>query len=207
MKSTMPFYGVAAPTMRAIAHEAFDAHPLADAATWQASALALWRGATHREERYVAIELTGYRPYRAFQSLDTVPMYEELIVTGAWWDYVDAIAARRLGPLLAAYPGPMSRLMRRWSRDPDVWRRRSSILSQLTFREATDLRLLYACIEPNLSDREFFIRKAIGWALRAYAWTNPAEVVRYVEAHSNALSPLSRREALKNVRQSDQRHP
>ena len=80
-----------------------------------------------------------------------------------------------------------------------MWKRRTSILCQLSFKADTDLALLYDCIEPNLADREFFIRKAIGWALRQHAWTDAAEVTRYVNAHRARLSPLSVREALKNV--------
>jgi 3-methyladenine DNA glycosylase AlkD len=198
-KSSMPFRGVSAPAQRALYRGIFAAHPLTTAAAWQATVLALWREAGYREERYAAIELTGARPYRAFQTLETVPMYEELIVTGAWWDYVDAIAIHRVGPLVERYPAPMKRLMRRWSRDGDMWRRRTSIICQVAFKAKTDLELLYACIQPNLADREFFIRKAIGWALRSYAWTDPAEITRYVRAHEQALSPLSRREALKNI--------
>ncbi len=90
-------------------------------------------------------------------------------------------------------------MLRRWSRDHNLWKRRTAILAQLGFKEQTDLDLLYACIEPNLSDRDFFIRKAIGWALRQYAWTDPREVARYVRAQGNRLSPLSRREAVKNI--------
>ena len=63
----------------------------------------------------------------------------------------------------------------------------------------TDLDLLYACIEPSLDSREFFLRKAIGWALRQYARTDPAEVRRYVAAHTARLSSLSQREALKRI--------
>ena len=150
MKSTMPFRGVAAPALRAICRSALAAHPLAEAAAWRSTALCLWREATYREERYAAIELTGARQYRGFQSLDTLSMYEEMIVTGAWWDFVDVLASHRLGGLLAAFPAPMTRRMKRWSRDADLWRRRAAILSQLTFKSRTDLELLYACIEPNL---------------------------------------------------------
>jgi 3-methyladenine DNA glycosylase AlkD len=199
MKSVMPFRGVAAPAQRALYKPIFAAHPICDAGEWQATVLALWRGATYREERYAAIELTGARAYKGFQGLHALPMYDEMIVTGAWWDYVDAIAIHRVGALLAAHPAPMRRTMRRWSRDTDLWRRRSAILCQVTFRRQTDLDLLYACIEPNLADREFFIRKAIGWALRSYAWTDPDEVLRYVRANEGRLSALSSREALKNV--------
>jgi 3-methyladenine DNA glycosylase AlkD len=80
-----------------------------------------------------------------------------------------------------------------------MWKRRTAILSQLSFKERTDLKLLYACIEPSLDSPEFFLRKAIGWALRQYAWTNPKEIRRYLKAQSGKLSALSQREALKNL--------
>jgi 3-methyladenine DNA glycosylase AlkD len=126
-------------------------------------------------------------------------MLEEMIVTGAWWDYVDTLASRNLGSILRAEPRRMKPLMRRWARDANLWKRRSAILCQLGFKGTTDLVLLYDCIEPNLSGRDFFIRKAIGWALRQLAWTDPKEVRRYVKANRDRLSPLSVREALKNV--------
>ena len=94
---------------------------------------------------------------------------------------------------------PLQRDLVAWSRDRSLWKRRSSIICQMTLKEKTDLELLYACIEPNLGDRDFFIRKAIGWALRGLAHTNPDEVVHYVGANESRLSPLSKREALKNI--------
>ena len=89
--------------------------------------------------------------------------------------------------------------MRAWSEDKDIWKRRVSIICQVSLKRDTDLELLYANIEPNLADRSFWVRKAIGWSLRAYAWTNPKEVARYVAANESRLSGLSRREALKNI--------
>ena len=80
-----------------------------------------------------------------------------------------------------------------------MWKRRTSIICQLGFKRDTDLDLLYACIRPSLGSKEFFLRKAIGWALRQYAWTDPSEIQRYVREHEDRLSLLSRREALKNV--------
>jgi 3-methyladenine DNA glycosylase AlkD len=127
-----------------------------------------------------------------------MPVLEELIVTGAWWDYVDSVA-QVVGELLRSHPKEIRPLMRAWSKDPDLWKRRVSIICQNSFKGDTDLTLLYANIQPNLADRDFFIRKAIGWALRAYAWTDPQEVARYVRAHEAELSGLSRREALKNI--------
>ena len=93
----------------------------------------------------------------------------------------------------------MKTRMLRWSRARDMWKRRSAIVCQLGFEEDTDLDLLYACIEPPLDSDEFFLRKAIGWALRQYAWTDPDEIVRYVREHEDRLAGLSRRDALKNV--------
>jgi len=199
MKSAMPFLGIQTDERRAICRRVFAAHPLASATEWRAVCLDLWRGAEYRDERHAAIELTGHRLYRDYQKLNTLPMYEEMIVDGAWWDYVDQIAKDRLGLLLFAYPGPMRRKMLAWSRSKNLWKRRSAILCQLGFKKDTDLDLLYACIEPSLGSKEFFLQKAIGWALRQHAWTDPREVTRYVRQHQGQLSALSTREALKNI--------
>ncbi|HVO51258.1 MAG TPA: DNA alkylation repair protein [Thermoanaerobaculia bacterium] len=199
MKSAMPFHGVDTETLRSICRTVFAAHAVRDAGAWRKDVLALWRGARFREERYAAIELTGDRRARPFQTMESLPMYEEMIVTGAWWDLVDALATRRLGEILRNEPAPMRKAMRAWSRSDDMWKRRSAILCQNSFKTDTDLDFLFACIEPSLSSKEFFLRKAIGWALRAYAWTDPKPVVAYVEKNRSRLSPLSIREALKNV--------
>ena len=199
MKSAMPYRGVQSAAQRQIYRRTFTAHELPDASSWQDTALALWRTAGYREERYAAIELTGFARYRRFQTLGALPMYEQMIVEGAWWDFVDAVAIHRIGPLLAACPRTMTVRMRRWSGAENLWKRRTAIICQITFKERTNLDLLYACIERNLDDHEFFIRKAIGWALRQYAWTDAAEIRRFVRAHEGRLSGLSRREALKNI--------
>jgi 3-methyladenine DNA glycosylase AlkD len=199
MKSEMPYLGVQTPALRKAVRPLIAGHPLEEFEAWHDTAAELWRSARHREERYTALELCGHRVHRAHQTMKALPLYEELVVTGAWWDYVDAIASNGLGTLLAKHPGPMRRKMLSWARSRDLWKRRSAILCQLRFKEATDLELLWACIEPSLASEEFFLRKGIGWALRTYAWTDPEEIVRYVKRHRNELSPLSKREALKNV--------
>jgi len=212
MKSAMPYRGVSSAKLKYLCHEAFTAHPLASFAEWRRVALELWRRAAFREERYAAILLTDHRVYAPFRTFAAVPMFEEMIVTGAWWDFVDALATHHLGDVLRAEPRRMKPLMRRWARDADMWKRRAAILCQTRFKRDTDLDLLYACIEPNLAHnhstrdtarslmaRQFFIRKAIGWALRQYAWTDPKEVRRYVREQKAILSPLSVREALRNI--------
>jgi 3-methyladenine DNA glycosylase AlkD len=198
MKSAMPYYGVTSSQVGAICKAVFASHPLASCDAWRAAILELWRGARYREERYAAIRLVSYRPHRACWTPELMPVLEEMIVSGAWWDYVDAIA-QVVGELLRAHPKKLRPLMRAWSTDENLWKRRVSIICQNSFKRDTDLTLLYANIEPNLADRDFFIRKAIGWALRAYAWTDAKEVARYVREHEAKLSGLSRREALKNI--------
>lgn len=199
MKSEMPYLGVQTAIRREATKQVFVEHPLGSASQWQATVLWLWRKAEYREERYAAIDLAGYRVYRDYRTLVTLPMYEEMITTGAWWDYVDTIATRDVAALLEEYPGQMKRRMRSWARSGDIWKRRTSIICQLGFKERTDLKLLYDCIEPSIGEKEFFLRKAIGWALREYAKTDPDEVVRYVTTKKDVLSGLSKREALRNV--------
>lgn len=199
LKTEMPCLGVTVPLQRELVARVAAEFPLACFEDWRDTVRALWEGASYREELCCAVHLTGQRRYRAFQTLAALPLYEELIVRGAWWDLVDDVATHRLGPLLLDYPEPMRKTMLSWSRDRSLWKRRSSIICQMTLKTKTDSELLYACIEPNLSDGDFFIRKAIGWALRALAYIDPDEVARYVRENESRLSPLSRREALKHI--------
>jgi 3-methyladenine DNA glycosylase AlkD len=199
MKSRMPYLGIQAAPFRKAAKAVLRAHPLDSFEDWRDSVLALWRGARYREERYAAIELAGYRTYQKFRTLDALPIYEEMISTGTWWDYVDSIASHRLGELLRRYPEELPAILREWAVSDDIWKRRSAMLAQLGFKGDTDLELLYDCMRPSLGRPEFFLRKAIGWALRQHAWTDPKEVRRFVKAHEKQLSPLSKREALKNL--------
>jgi 3-methyladenine DNA glycosylase AlkD len=158
----------------------------------------LWDDAEYREERYAATELLNTASARRLRSMELLPLYRELIVSGAWWDHVDEVA-HRVADLRAQFPAEMDPVLRNWGTDGDLWLRRAAIISQLGAKRATDVDLLTDVIEPNLAERDFFIRKAIGWALRDYAWTNPEWVRSYVTAHETQLSPLSRREALKNI--------
>jgi 3-methyladenine DNA glycosylase AlkD len=198
MKSTMPYHGIPSAQVDAICKKVFAEHPFLSCREWSAAILEMWRGARYREERYAAIRLISVKAHRDCWNPALMQTLEELIVSGAWWDYVDALA-QVVGELLRAHPKEIRPALRAWSTDTNLWKRRVSIICQVSFKHDTDLQLLYANIEPNLADRDFFIRKAIGWALRAYAWTDPKEVARYVRTHEAELSGLSRREALKNI--------
>lgn len=194
MKSAMPFLGVRGPEVRRLTRSLVRERHVRDAPVLAAAARALWDGATHREERYAASELLASRPLRGDWSL--VPLLEHIARTGQWWDHVDGIAGR-VAALHDAHPAATADLVRGWARDDDVWIRRLAIISQLGRRDRTDRLLLAEAIEPSIGDREFFLRKAIGWALRDLARTDPTWVLAYVERTD--LSPLSRREALKHL--------
>ncbi|MGE0625940.1 MAG: DNA alkylation repair protein [Pseudomonadales bacterium] len=200
MKSAMPYRGVATPESRRICRDAFRAQPIADPEDWQATARELWRGATYREERYAALELVGHRPYRRFFDLSLIPLLEEFVVDGAWWDYVDVVAINFVGALLSRHPKTLRPLLLAWSADDDLWRRRTAILAQLKYKTATDWRLQQRLMAPSLTSTEFFLRKALGWALREYSKTDPDAVLRYVRDHAGTLSGLTRREGLKVLR-------
>ena len=198
MKSGMPFLGATVPQCRRIAASTFRAHPLPGADAWEAAILALWRQAAFREERYAAIELLNLPRCSRWIEPRRVPLIEELVVTGAWWDYVDAIAGRAMGTMVAAHPRPTKTLLRRWARSDNVWKRRTAMLAQLRRKHATDRKLLADVIEPSIGEPEFFLRKGIGWALREFSKTDPEWVTEFIAAHGG-LSALSRREALKHV--------
>lgn len=182
MKSAMPFLGVQkGPRTRAL-------RPLLKAALtrdeWLVTATTLWDEAQYREERYAALALLRSRPWPVPESL-----LRHLVVTGAWWDLVDEIATKLL------HPDEVD--VRVWATDDDLWLRRAAIICQVGRKRDTDTGLLAEVIVANVSDRRFWITKAIGWALRDYAYTDPDWVRAFVSAHE--LAPLSRREAMKHL--------
>ena len=195
MKSPMPFCGVPMPSVRAIAKAAARAHPLLTVDELETAVRTLWDEAEFREERYAASALLATQIGAG--RLELVPLYEHLTTTGAWWDHVDDLA-HRVAELHDAHPTEAAAIVRRWSTADDLWLRRLAIISQLGRRDRVDPVLLAEVIEPNIADREFFIRKAIGWALREYARVEPEWVRTFVADHSD-LSGLSKREALKHL--------
>ena len=205
MKSALPFRGIASPQLRAALRPLLTdpAYRLGDREEWESTIRGLWDGARYREERYAALAIAGHRLYRSWAvERSAMPLYRHLVESGAWWDFVDDIAAHRVGPVLRSHPETEADRMRAWAVDGDLWVRRAAILSQLLSKDETDRRLLLDCITPNLADRDFFIRKAIGWSLRQYARSGPGAagwVRRSVDDLGARLSPLSRREALKHL--------
>lgn len=199
MKSAMPYFGVTTPQLRVLQREVLsDFHP-ERREEWEETVRVLWDRATHREERYAAIGVAGHRVARRWQDPDALDLYAHLIVTGAWWDLVDGVAGDLVGGVLRGYRAEVTPVIRRWAVADDLWLRRAAVLSQLKHGSDTDLGLLSYIVESNVDDGSFWLRKAIGWALRQYARTDPDWVRAEAARLGERLSGLSRREALKHL--------
>jgi 3-methyladenine DNA glycosylase AlkD len=204
MKSELPYVGLGAPALRALLRPLLVEHRFVDRAQWEAAVLELWEDAEHREEWYAAIALVRHRSYRAWLDPDLLPLLEQLVRTGAWWDVVDEVATRPVGQVLLDHRAAATPVVERWAVDADsLWVRRTAMLAQLHHGGRTDTELLARVLVDNLDDtaygREFFLRKALGWALRQHARTDPDWVRTFVATYDDRLSGLSRREALKHL--------
>ena len=149
-----------------------------------------------REFQYVAAGLLG--GLNKGLPPEFVVTMEYLITTKSWWDTVDSIAGGTVGVHFKRYPVVKKKYLARWRASENLWLRRTTILFQLNYKEGTDFDLLCDIIRENLGSKEFFINKAIGWALRQYARTDPKAVKKFVNA-TKELNPLSRREAMKRL--------
>lgn len=195
MRDQFDFLGIRSTEQRALAREVLAGLSTPDEADLRDVALACWR-LPAREYQYFACD--WLRRHAAVCSAGFLDTVGHLVVTKPWWDTVDALAAHVVGPLVSRHP-ELASTMDRWSVDEDLWLVRTAILHQLRYREATDVARLSRYCTAQAGHPDFFVRKAIGWALREYAKTAPDVVRAYVRAHSSQLSGLSVREALKNL--------
>ena len=196
MKTDDPFYGVQKQARTAIFKEMGRRFPIDDGEEYEEAVQELW-ALPHREEKYLALAVaTGFRRFITFERID---LYRRLIVEGAWWDFVDEIAGRAVGIVWLDDRSRTTPLMRSWIDDPDMWLRRTAIIGQLKHKDETDRDLLFDFCLRRADETEFFIRKAIGWALREYAKTAPDAVRRFTDAYRDHLSGLSYREATKHL--------
>ena len=196
MKTEMPFYGVQKPGRESVLKAALKKHPLETRAEVAAAVEALW-ALEHREEKYLAIRLA--RAFPEYVTMGSLPLYRRLIVEGAWWDFVDEVASKLIGHLVATQRAKMFAHLDRWIDHDDMWLRRTAIIAQLGLKDETDVDRLFAYCVKRSHEKEFFIRKAIGWALREHAKTDPDAVRGFLDEHGDELSTLSSREASKHL--------
>lgn len=153
----------------------------------------MWKN-PYREIQFCAMELTS--KYNKELDPDFFILFEYMITTKSWWDTVDYIASNLVGNLIKQYPDMGMKQINKWRESENMWLVRTCIIFQLKYKTEVDEQLLFSIIEENLAHPDFFIRKAIGWALRQYAKFKPSQVLKFVNDHE--LSGLSRREAMKH---------
>lgn len=195
MRDQFDFLGIASPRLRGLTREALAGLDPPVEADLVAVALGCWRR-PEREYQYVACSYL--RRYVKVCSPGFLGTARHLVTTKSWWDTVDTLASHTVGGLVARHP-ELASTMDEWVFDENLWVARTAILHQLRFKADTDVERLFRYCKFQAGHRDFFIRKAIGWALREYAWTDPGAVRAFVRANETALSGLSKREALKNI--------
>lgn len=152
----------------------------------------LW-GQPQRELQYFALELL--QRYEKISPMNWIDLYERLITQKSWWDTVDGLAASQVGSHFKKFPEQISSYTQKWMKSENMWLQRTCLIFQLKYRDQTDFDLMKSFIIPLADSKEFFIRKAIGWALRQYSRTNAQAIVDFVANQS--MSNLSSREALR----------
>lgn len=196
VKSPLPFYGVQSAGQKEVWRLVRKKFPEISWEDYEESVKTLWFQAEYHEEKYLAIYiLNGYPKHRIPQAM---ALYETLLESCWNWDLLDGIAGGSVGRLLMKDAALASWLVK-WSRSDNFWMRRATLIGQLNLKEHTNPGLLFGFCEQMAHEKEFFIRKAIGWALRQYARTDPTAVKHFVEQMGERLSGLSRREALKHL--------
>ena len=195
MKTQQAFFGVPAPLRKQLFKQAISEFPVRDAKQYRDAIKALWQG-SHREMQYQALEVAEHGKH--FRTSEHMPLYEILLDTAENWDTVDWIAISLAGLLIKSQPELRSWLIK-WREADNLWLRRAALIAHLKHKQHTDINLLSETTLMLAPEREFFIRKAIGWVLREYSKTNPNWVRAFVQAHRAELSGLSQREALKHI--------
>ncbi len=196
MKDQFGFLGIQSPLRRELTRSILANRNLAGLSAEELIPLVmkLWE-LPYREYQYLAMDLLNRKMKKA--SYVMIEPLEYLIVTKSWWDTVDMIASHHVGPLFLIKPELVKKHVSAWMSSNNLWLQRTAILFQLSYKGKTNEALLYRNIGELSGSREFFIQKAIGWALREYAKTNPGSVVTFV-VQAN-LASLSRREALRKL--------
>lgn len=192
MRDQFPFLGIKTPKRRALFKQFLAENGLPAVDKLDEIVLALW-ALPQREYHYLAVGLLDKMQKKLPPAC--AQLMEQLITTKSWWDTVDTLAGRIVGKHFQRFPDSQAQFLPGWRQSDNFWLRRTAILFQLHYKTKTDVDLLFDIIRENLGSTEFFINKAIGWALREYSKTDKTTVLTFV--NHTELAPLSHREALK----------
>jgi len=195
MKNHFEFYGIKATLRRELLKKILVSHKEYVANNPKKIAQELYH-LPYRELHLCAMEIYEKQMRKKYQASD-IDTIEFLITKNSWWDTVDYIAKNILGHYLLMYPEATEKVLSKFTKSDDMWLNRSSIIYQLGYKTGTNQVVLFQQCTHFKESKEFFIQKAIGWALREYAKTNPKEVLNFV--NSTQLKPLSHREAIRSI--------
>jgi 3-methyladenine DNA glycosylase AlkD len=192
MRNQFDYLGIKTPEQRQLLKSFLAEYGLPDLDDLVPILLDLW-ALPEREFQYAALGLLGrFETRLPSEFIDTIDV---LLTTKSWWDTVDSLAGNTVGTHFKRFSAVRDATLERWRISDDFWLRRTCILFQLGYKSETDFDLLKDIIRENLGSKEFFINKAIGWALRQYTRVDPEGVRAFVA--ETPLAPLSAREALK----------
>jgi 3-methyladenine DNA glycosylase AlkD len=192
MRDQFEYLGIKSPGMKELLKQFFNEHGLPYITDLEPIVRDLW-SLPQREFQYAATSLIGKLENQLPEQFIETLQY--LLVTKSWWDTVDTISTGVLGLHFKRYPKVRRKYLAKWRKSDNFWLRRAVILFQLDYKQETDFELMCEVIRENLGSQEFFINKAIGWALRQYTRIDPQAVHKFVA--ETPLHPLSAREALK----------
>ncbi|MFT7600099.1 MAG: 3-methyladenine DNA glycosylase AlkD [Acidimicrobiales bacterium] len=195
MKDNFEFLGVTSPHRRAAAKPVLGAGKGCEGDELLSFAEACWQQ-PEREFHYVGMDLL--RKWAAVLAPEHLGRIETLIRTNSWWDTIDSLAPWTVGAMVTNHP-ELTDAMDDWIEDSNIWIARTAILHQLSYKERCNQLRLFGYVDIRSGDTEFFIRKALGWALRQHARVEPEAVRTFVADRGAALSGLTRREALKHL--------
>jgi 3-methyladenine DNA glycosylase AlkD len=195
MRNQFEFLGIPSPRLTVLTREALAGLDRPAEADLVDVALGCW-ARPYREYQYVAC--TYLRRHVRVASAGFIDTARELVTTRSWWDTVDTLASHTVGGLVAHHRS-LESTMDAWIVDEDMWVARTAILHQLRYKDSTDADRLFRYCRLRADQPDFFIRKAIGWALREYGKTDPEAVREFVRTNASRLSGLSKREAMKNI--------
>ncbi|MFC7321384.1 DNA alkylation repair protein [Halobacillus campisalis] len=192
MKNQFCFFGIKTPERNKVFREVYNRYPNLTYGEIVEAAYLLFEK-DERECQYAALSLLSKASLSP--PVSSIAVYKDLLSIKPWWDTVDMISSNLCGDYFLYHRENLWPIIEKWSFSENMWVRRASIISQLRFKQQTDYELLFQTIDQLKEEKEFFIEKAIGWALREYSKTNPKLVINFIQTQN--LSSLSKREALK----------
>lgn len=194
MKNNFEFYGVRSPVRKKIFSQVMKKNKLLTEQEYKNVALKMMQH-TKREMNYCAIDL-ALKYQKKYSNINDLEYITNLITTRSWWDSVDGLAPNLLGNYLLKYPEMVAETLQKYKASHNIWLYRSCILFQLKYKSKTNEKLLFEICDYFKTSNQFFVQKAIGWALREYAKTKPTAVYSFVD--NTPLSKLSQKEACKH---------